>query len=92
MGNDSREQLPSQPAITTPVTDLDDLLSKLSTWDGSSNVTHGEPASLIITQDVSHSNGQGDHLEMKEIEPKDIDFILHQSGADSSSFAGASTS
>lgn len=74
MDNDGHEQLASQPAVT-PIADLEELLSK---WDGSSQelLHHGTGAS------------GDDLLEMKEIEPKDIDVILDQSGVDSSSFAG----
>jgi hypothetical protein len=88
MGNDGHDQL------TTPLGDLDDLLSKLSTWDGSS-ATHNDPTSSTAEEVLE--NGQTSvlvpgepHLEMKEIEPQDIDVILRLSSADSSSLAGVS--
>jgi len=78
MDNDGHEQLASQPAAVTPIADLEELLSK---WDGSS------PATQELLHHASGGSGE-DHLEMKEIGPEDIDVILHQSGVDSSSFAG----
>ncbi|KAG0625348.1 hypothetical protein M758_2G047500 [Ceratodon purpureus] len=102
MGNDGHGQLPSQP-VAAAIGELDDLLSKLSTWDGSSGTTHDDPTSPTVTGEmhrvdengktVSSSGETGylgvpeeNHLEMKEIEPHDIDVILRLSGADSSSF------
>ena len=107
MGNDGHGQLPSQP-VAAAIGELDDLLSKLSTWDGSSGTTHDDPTSPTVTGEmhrvdengktVSSSGETGylgvpeeNHLEMKEIEPKDIDVILRLSGADSSSFPGVPT-
>lgn len=101
MGNDRHEERPSQRAVT-PVADLDDLLWKLSAWDGSSGATYDEPTSSAATQEVCHVDENGEkisfsgvseenHLEMEEIEPEDIDVILRMSSADFSSFAGVFT-
>ena len=89
MGNDGHAQLPAQPAVPR-MGDLDDLLCKLSTWDGSSGTAHDDSTSSDDNGVAIWPSGETTHLEMHAMKPQDVDVILQLSGAYPSSFAGVS--